>query len=88
MKNFLLLLFAIYGVGVSAVSAYGLIVLDMPALEHAVKTQSKDAEIRHRMNVAAEGNWFLLGNLITVIAVSQIERYRHGSKGGQEATHQ
>jgi len=70
MKNFLLSLCALYGVGVSAVSAYGLFCIDMPALEHAVAVGSERSEVRHRLNVAAEGNWLLLGNLITVIAIS------------------
>lgn len=81
MKNLLFSLFALYGVGVSVVSAYGLFVIDMPALEHSVAVKSKNAELRHRINVAAEGNWILAGNLITVISLSQIRRSdRRGNK--------
>lgn len=83
MKNILLSFFALYGLSVSAVSAYGLFVLDMPALEHAVSTRSLAAEERHRINVAAEGNWILLGNLITVIALAHIQLARHGNKDDQ-----
>ena len=54
---------------VSAVSAYGFFCLDMPQLDHAVASGSEWAEMRHRLNVAAEGNWILLGNLITVVSI-------------------
>lgn len=70
--NFLKVAFALYGLGVSTVAAYGLLRLDMPALEHAVRSGSERAEMRHRINVAAEGNWFLLGNLITVCSLGSI----------------
>ena len=46
--------------------------IDMPALEHAVQSNATNAELRHRLNVAAEGNWILLGNLITVAAIAGI----------------
>ena len=70
MKNFLLSLSAIYGIGVSAISFYGMFGIDMPALEHAVQTGASNAELRHRLNVSAEGNWLLLGNLITVVSIA------------------
>lgn len=76
MKNLLLSLAAIYGAGVSVVAGYGLFNIDMPALEHAVLTSSPNAELRHRLNVAAEGNWILLGNLITVVAIAGIKRQK------------
>ena len=69
MKNNFLTLAAIYGIGVSAVSAYGFFYLDMPLLENAVASGSERKEMRHRLNVAAEGNWILLGNLITVVSI-------------------
>lgn len=83
MKNLLLLLFALYGVGVSTVSAYGLIALDMPALEQAVAINATNAEMRHRINVFAEGSWILLGNIITIVAVSQMASRR--GKGDDQA---
>ena len=76
------ILFAVYGLGVSAVSAYGVFALDMPALEHAVLSGSARAEQRHRTNVAAEGTWLLLGNLITVCSIVAVP-FRHDSKDGQ-----
>lgn len=72
MKNLLLVLSIFYGIGVSLVSGYGFFMIDMPALEHAVKSNSSNAELRHRLNVSAEGNWILLGNIITVVAIAGI----------------
>ena len=63
-KLFFSLVF-IYGVLGSSYVAYETS-RDMVMLENAVKNGNHHAEIRHRMNVAAEGNWFLLGNLIAV----------------------
>ena len=74
MKNFLLFLSALYGIGVSTVSAYGLFCMDMPALENAVINGSERSEVRHRLNVAAEGNWILLGNLITVVSIVGLKK--------------
>ena len=76
MKNFLLSLCALYGVSVSVVSAYGFFLLDMPALENAVAVGNENAELRHRLNVAAEGNWILLGNVITVLSIVGLKRTR------------
>jgi hypothetical protein len=56
---------SIYGVLGSTYVAYET-TRDMALLENAVQNGSHHAEIRHRMNVAAEGNWFLLGNLIAI----------------------
>lgn len=72
MKNFLLISAAIYGIGVSAVSVHGFFFLDMLQLKNAVANGSERAELRNRLNVAAEGNWILLGNLITVVSVGLV----------------
>jgi len=74
MKNLLLVFCALYGIGVSTVSAYGFFILDMPALENAVAVGNNNAELRHRLNVAAEGNWILLGNLITVLSIIGLKK--------------
>ena len=66
----MLSLFAVYGIGVSVVSAYWGLAKDMPALEHAVATKAENAELRHRINVFADGTWILLGNLITVGSIA------------------
>ena len=82
MKNVLLTIFAIYGICVSSVSLYWGLAKDMPALEHAVKVRHENAELRHRINVFADGTWLLLGNLITVISVSTMkQRQKPGGPG-------
>ena len=49
----------------------------MEALEKAVSVGAQHQEIRHRMNVSAEGNWFLLSNLIAVTgALGMIGSYK------------
>ena len=63
-KLFFSLVF-LYGVLGSGYVAYET-TRDMVMLENAVKNEFHHEEIRHRMNVAAEGNWFLLGNLIAI----------------------
>ena len=69
MKNTILSIFCIYGLGVSGVSIYWGLAKDMPALEHAVQVKNNNAEMRHRINVFADGTWVLLGNLITVASL-------------------
>ena len=74
MKNCFLGLFATYGIVVSSVSLYWGLAKDMPALEHAVRVEHKNAELRHRINVFADCTWLLIGNLITVISISSIKQ--------------
>ena len=74
MKNIVLSIFCVYWLGVSAVSLYWGLLKDMPALEQAVKVGSQNAEMRHRINVFADGTWVLLGNLITVASLIGISK--------------
>lgn len=74
MKQIFFSFFCIYGIGVSAVSVYWGLAKDMPALEHAVMIGNSDAEMRHRINVFADGTWVLLGNLITVASLTGIRK--------------
>lgn len=74
MKNILLALFSVYGIGVSSVALYWGLAKDMPALEHAVSVQNNNAELRHRINVFADGTWILLGNIITVGSLAAMKR--------------
>ena len=74
MKNILMSFFAAYGVIVSSICLYWGLAKDMPALEHAVHVENKNAELRHRINVFADGTWLLLGNLITISALSSIRK--------------
>lgn len=42
---------------------------DMIALEQAVAVGSERAEMRHRINVFADGTWFLLSNIMVIASV-------------------
>jgi len=65
MRRFFFSLVFVYGVGLSMYfGSWG--IRDMEALEKAVSVGAHHEEMRHRMNVAAEGNWFLLANLIAI----------------------
>jgi hypothetical protein len=41
----------------------------MVHLENAVQNGAQNAEMRHRTNIAAEGTWFLLGNIIAIASI-------------------
>lgn len=65
MRQFFFSIVFLYGIGLSTYFAsWG--IRDMQALERAVSVGATHEEVRHRMNVAAEGNWFLLANLIAI----------------------
>ncbi len=66
-KIFFSLVF-LYGVGVSTLVGYETM-RDMTLLEKSVESGYHHAEMRHRMNVAAEGNWFLMGNMIAIAGI-------------------
>jgi len=55
----------VYGLGLSTYFGWWAL-RDNAALEYAVKTQSTQAELRHRINVGFEGVWFLLSNIIVI----------------------
>ena len=40
--------------------------------EQLSAVENKNAELRHRINVFADGTWLLLGNLITISALSSM----------------
>jgi len=65
---------AIYGVGLSLLFSWALWFQDMPALDHAVKTNEPRAEMRHRINVFADGVWFLLANLIVINSLAAMNQ--------------
>ena len=65
MRRFFFSLVFLYGGGLStSFASWG--IRDMQALEKAVSVGAQHEEMRHRLNVSAEGNWFLLANLIAV----------------------
>ena len=55
MKHIILSIFFVYGIGVTSISVYWGLMKDMPALEYAVKVNDYNAELRHRINVFADG---------------------------------
>ena len=67
---------AVYGAALSLLFAWGLWFQDMPALEKAVKTNAQHAEMRHRINVFADGVWFLLANIIVLNSVAAMNQAR------------
>lgn len=76
MKNFFLSCSFIFGLGAATVSSYwGL--TDMYQLNKAYETQNNHAELRHRINVFADGTWILLGVMISVVSICGI-RKSHG----------
>ena len=71
----------IYGISLSTWFGYWAI-KDNVALEAAVRAGSPQAELRHRLNVFAEGVWFLLSNTIIISGVSLATSSKNRS--GQE----
>ena len=68
MKKTIGILAIIYGIGMS--SYFGWWALrDNAALEVAVRANAPQKELRHRINVFAEGVWFLLSNMIVLQGV-------------------
>ena len=68
MKRSIGLVAIIYGIGLSGY--VGLWALkDNAALEVAVRANAPHAELRHRINVTAEGIWFLLSNIVILQGV-------------------
>jgi hypothetical protein len=65
MKRAFSSLVVLYGLGLSTLFFCGL-VADMGALDAAFRNGSERAELRHRINVFADGTWFMLANLITI----------------------
>ena len=65
MKRFIPRLLVVYGASLSVLFVVALIP-DYAALINAVEQRQEQAELRHRINVFAEGTWFLIANLIAV----------------------
>jgi len=47
---------------------------DYAELINAVEQRDQQAELRHRINVFAEGTWFLLANLIAISGIAMAGR--------------
>ena len=69
MRKSIGILAIIYGIGMS--SYFGWWALrDNEALEVSVRANEPQKEMRHRINVFAEGVWFLLSNMIILQGAS------------------
>ena len=69
MKKTIGILAIVYGIGMP--SYFGWWALrDNAALEIAVQANAPQREMRHRINVFAEGVWFLLSNMIVLQGAS------------------
>ena len=68
----------IYGIGMSSYFG-GWALRDNAALEVAVKANEPQKELRHRINVFAEGVWFLLSNMIALQGASLALEKKHNA---------
>jgi len=73
MKNFLLTLGAIYGIGMSL---YGVdwYLKDIKQLEAAVRNGNEHVEMRHRINTWGNVGTILLANLMIINSISGLSR--------------
>jgi len=80
VKKTIGILVIVYGIGLS--SYFGWWALkDNAALEIAVKANAPQKKMRHRINVFAEGVWFLLSNMIALQGVSMaLEKEQNSRK--------
>ena len=69
MKRTIGILAIVYGLCLSGYFGWWAL-KDNAALEAAVRANAPHAELRHRINVTAEGIWFLLSNLVILHGVS------------------
>lgn len=69
MKRVIPRLLVVYGASLSVMFGVALIP-DYVALVDAVRQSREQVELRHRINVFAEGTWFLLANLIAISGVA------------------
>ena len=69
MRKTIGILATIYGIGMSCYFGWWAL-RDNAALNVAVQANAPQKELRHRINVFAEGVWFLLSNMIVLQGVS------------------
>ena len=69
MKNFLLSLAAIYGLGMSLYGSSWYF-KDIKQLETAVSAGDQHVELRHRINTWGNVGTILLANLMTIVAIT------------------
>ena len=51
--------------------------VDNAQLNHAVNVKDLDREIAHRINVFADGTWFMLANILGVCAIGLRDRLKN-----------
>jgi hypothetical protein len=73
MKRLISRLLVVYGASLSVMFGVALIP-DYAALINAVEQRDPQVELRHRINVFAEGTWFLLANLIAISGIAMAGR--------------
>lgn len=73
MKNFLLSLAFVYGLGMSLYGAQWYL-KDMAQLEKAVQSGNTKVELRHRINTWGNVHTILMGNLISVVSIAGLSR--------------
>ena len=73
MKNFLLTLGAIYGIGMAVYGADWYL-KDIKQLEIAVRTGNEHVEMRHRINTWGNVGTILFANLMTITAIAGIDK--------------
>ena len=79
MRKTIGIIAVIYGMGMS--SYFGWWALrDNAALEVAVRANAPQKELRHRINVFAEGVWFLLSNMLVLQGASMALEKKHKSE--------
>lgn len=69
MKNFLLSIALVYGLGMSLYGAQWYL-KDMAELERAVQSGNSKIELRHRINTWGNVHTILMANLIAVVALT------------------
>ena len=72
MKQAVAKLAIVYGASLSLLFGIALIP-DYAALIDAVEQRQEQAELRHRINVFAEGTWFLLSNVLLLGGVMMLK---------------
>ena len=67
-RNFMLSVIFVYAIVLSVI--FGIFTLtDNYHLSHAVNVKDLDRELAHRINVLADGTWFMLANILGVCSL-------------------
>jgi len=83
MKNLLLSLAFLYGLGMSIYGSQWYL-KDMAQLESAVQSGNSKVELRHRINTWGNVHTILMGNLISVVALVGFNSSRPSSRSSRK----